>query len=505
MSKKVKLVAGSGLFKGLAKQNLLFHQCIGELVDNAIAGTVNGNKFDITIIFNDAGEDGLIDLYIIDKGKGMELNILEKALQLGESATTDDRLNEHGFGLKNALATLSDGNGEWELWTKSKTENSVVLKVIGPFCTEMEILDENQKFPDYDFLPSEISTLIKVKVKKSFIQTSQGRGARAKELITLRKILIEHLGVMYRGYLEPDEESYEEAGRISVQIGRDSKRVTPVNVPIANSRTEYIEIELGGNPYTLEYKYGTLDEVRRDKLIQGDKAVYYYQGNIPTQGIDIRLGKRVIATRLLDIIWKSENDSEKNIVKHNNYNDFVGELLIPDLPRGILTTVNNKTDFNLADENWSIIFDKMNEYRPLKMSRLEGEKELRNKWVSILKAGITDREKEDILTERKVWPSGTSIDVYRITAADKVIIYELKVGTGEPKHLYQLKMYWDGLIIENNNPDEAILLVEEYDDKLEKMANIMNTFNPIKEGANPYNFKIMKFSEVGLRKDKKGE
>ncbi|CAI3582403.1 MULTISPECIES: hypothetical protein [Clostridium] len=63
------------MFKGLAKQNLLFHQCIGELVDNAIAATVNDNKFDITIIFNDSGEEGFIDVYIVDKGNGMNLSI----------------------------------------------------------------------------------------------------------------------------------------------------------------------------------------------------------------------------------------------------------------------------------------------------------------------------------------------------------------------------------------------------------------------------------------------
>ncbi|OHW61204.1 histidine kinase-, DNA gyrase B-, and HSP90-like ATPase [Andreesenia angusta] len=501
MAKKVKLVAGRGLFSGLAKQNLLFHQCIGELVDNAIAGTIKDSKFDVSIIFNDVGEKGFVDLYISDKGKGMDIDTLERALQLGESATTTNRLNEHGFGLKNALATLSDGNGEWELWTKFKSENSKVLKVKGPFCSEMEIQDERQRFPDYDFLPSEISTLIKVKVKKNFVQTSQGRGAKATELNTLRRILMEHLGVMYRGYLEQDSKTYEESGRINVSIGRDSKKVTPVQVPIANGRTEYVDIELGGTVYKLEYKYGTLDEVRRDMLIQGEKASYYYQGNIPTQGIDIRLGKRVIATRLLDIIWKTDDDKRKSIVRHNNYNDFVGELIIPELPRGVLTTVNNKTDFNLADENWTSIFDKINEYRPLKMSRLEGEKELRTKWVSILEASITDKEKEKILTEKKVWPSGTSIDVYRVTAAEKVIIYELKVGTGEPKHLYQLKMYWDGLVNNKDNPDEAILLVEDYDGKLEEMANVMNTFNTIRDGVNPYNFKIMKFSEVGLRKD----
>lgn len=341
------------------------------------------------------------------------------------------------------------------------------------------------------------------KLKKLLFKHLKVGGGRATELTTLRMILIEHLGVMYRGYLEQDRETYEESGRITVQIGRDSKKVTPVQVPIANGKTKYIDIELNGLVYKLEYRYGTLDEVRRDKLIQGKKSRYYYQGNIPTQGIDIRLGKRVIATRLLDIIWTKESNSEKNIVRHNNYNDFVGVLIIPDLPREVLTTINNKTNFNLADENWNKIFEKMNEYRPLKMARVEGEKELRNKWVNILKASITDFQKERILTESKVWPSGTSIDVYRVTAADKIIIYELKVGTGEPKHLYQLKMYWDGLVIDNNVPDEAILLVEDYDDKLEEMANIMNTFNTIRDNIKPYNFKIMKFSEVGLVKTEK--
>ncbi|MDB8576035.1 ATP-binding protein [Turicibacter sanguinis] len=497
MAEIVNLVAGEGLFRGLAKQNLLFHQCIGELVDNAIAATSEGKKFDISIIFISGQDQEYVDLYICDKGRGMSLDILKKALQLGQSATNHSRLNEHGFGLKNALATLSDGNGLWELWTKAEDSKTTPLKVCGPFKPEM-ILDY-EEFPNHDFLPTEISTLIKVKVKKRFINTSQGRGGRATELNTLRTILIEHLGVMYRGYLDLDPINYEESGRITVSIERDSQKVVPVKVPIADMKTEYFSLELGGKVYQLQYFYGTLDEVRRDTLIKGQKAKYYYQGNIPTQGIDIRLGKRVIATRLLDIIWKVEGDSSKNLVRHNNYNDFVGELIIPELPRGILTTVNNKTDFNLADENWEIIFDKLNEFRPLKQSRLEGEKQLRDKWANRLRASFTD-SRESVLTEKKVWDSGARIDVYRVTAGDKIIIYELKVGTGEPIHLYQLKMYWDGLVIEGQQPDEAVLLVENYDSKLEEMANKMNTFQPIIKEGKPYNFNVMKFSEVGLMK-----
>ena len=56
----------------------------------------------------------------------------------------------------------------------------------------------------------------------------------------------------------------------------------------------------------------------------------------------MRLGKRVIATRVFDVIWKTD-DGLSQLTRHNNYNDFVGEVLIPELPRGVLTTVNNKS------------------------------------------------------------------------------------------------------------------------------------------------------------------
>ena len=47
------------------------------------------------------------------------------------------------------------------------------------------------------------------------------------------------------------------------------------------------------------YVHGTLDKSKQEHLVLGGKARYYYQGTQPTQGIDIRLGKRVIATAQL--------------------------------------------------------------------------------------------------------------------------------------------------------------------------------------------------------------
>jgi hypothetical protein len=487
---KVVLVATQGTFRGLAKQNMLFHQCIGELIDNAIAASREDQKFRVEVIFIKKEEDS-VDVYVADNCRGMTLGIMKKALQLGESATTDNRLNEHGFGMKNALATLSGENGWWKIWTKPVDEDTVYTAE-GPFGPEMYVRDD-EAFPEETFLPSDISTLIKVPVRLSFVQTVQGRGAPAKDLALLREWLIEHLGVLYRGYLEQDPRTYENSGVIVVSIVRDRVRVPPIPVPLGNMVTKYLEIEIGGEVVNLEYRYGALDEVKRDNLVRGQKAKYYYQGNQPTQGIDIRLGKRVIATMQFQTIWKHP-DGDRQLSRHNRYNDFLGELRIPELPRGILTTVNNKTDFNLDDPDWVKMFDKLNEIRPIENIRERSESALRKKWMSMLRA----TNPEDTVTdERCVWPTGTRIDVYRKMADGKIVIYEMKTGTGSPIHLYQLKMYWDGLVLGGEQPREAILLVEDFNTTLEEMVNIMNQLTP-PNNSEPYDFRIEKHEDKGL-------
>lgn len=293
LSHTVELVATEGVFRGLAKQNLLFHQCISELCDNAIAATQKQKKFRVDVILKISPENGeYVDIYIADNCCGMNLEKLKIALQLGEVPSSDCRLNEHGFGLKNALATLSGGNGPWTLWSKSNDSNTI-FSISGPFNTTMSIV-EVKTFPQDSFLPSDLSTLIKVRVKLSFIQTVQGRGAPSKDLIKLREWLLEHLGVLYRGFLEQDKVTFEDSGAIYVSIENDTQRVAPVFVPIGNMTTSYVDVEVSGKAYKLEYRYGTLDSVKVETLVRGQRAKYYYQGNIPTQGIDIRLGKRVI-------------------------------------------------------------------------------------------------------------------------------------------------------------------------------------------------------------------
>lgn len=500
---EVMLTVNEGVFKGLAKQNLLFHQCIIELADNAIAAKKPEDSFHIDIQFIQSAEDpNIIDLYIGDKGKGMDISVLSNALQLGQSATVDNRLNEHGFGLKNSLATLTGGTRPFTIWTQNNED--ALHTVEGPFRHQMQIVTTMDLMPEIPFLGNGYRTIIFAKVNREYFKTVQGRGARTDNLTPLRLWLIEHLGVTYRGYLEINQETGLPFGNIFVSIGADKKRVPAINVPLASAESKRFNIELNGTEYELLYRYGTLDKQTTRTMLFNDKLKYYYQGNQATQGIDIRLGKRTIATRQLENIWrKQSNDFElldEPIARHNSYNDFVGELIIPDLPRGILSTVNNKTDFNLDDPDWVKIFNKLNEYRPIKNGRETTEKELVAKLADRLKSLSPN---DTVSTETSVWYNGTQIDLFHKKETGEITIYEAKIGRGAPIDIYQLKMYWDGLLNEGVQPDIGILLVESSDSNLDRMVNdINNQISPMAARntsiVKPYNLQIKTHHDLGL-------
>lgn len=173
MAFNVRIKTDENVFAGLAKQNMLFHQCVIELVDNAFAAPRKNVKPTVNIIFKPiCDNEDYFDLYVIDNGLGISKHIIEEnLLQLGHMPVTNSRLNEHGFGFKNSLVTLSGGNGEWSLWTRdSKTGEKFYIN--GPFKENIEVEDTNVAFPEVDSIldESEISTIILVRVKKLMLK-----------------------------------------------------------------------------------------------------------------------------------------------------------------------------------------------------------------------------------------------------------------------------------------------------------------------------------------------
>lgn len=171
-TKQVNLRVTPGLFRGLASQNMLFHQCIVELVDNSIAAARESEPFRVDIILDRQRKNpDMVNVWIADNTSGMDSDMLEQALQPGESPETGSHLNEHGFGLKNSLATLChDAGGQWDIWTCPRG-TSGISHVQGPFKDPMDIEMNLENFPRKTFLPSTMSTLIRAQVPFNFIKT----------------------------------------------------------------------------------------------------------------------------------------------------------------------------------------------------------------------------------------------------------------------------------------------------------------------------------------------
>lgn len=100
---------------------------------------------------------------------------------------------------------------------------------------------------------------------------------------------------------------------------------------------------------------------------------------------------------------------------------------------------------------------------------------------------------DKVTDEVNVWQTGTRIDVTD-EGFGKYVIYELKVAKAEPLNLYQLKMYWDGLVLAGVQPTEGVLLAQSYTPALKDMADKMNAMPapnlPDGHPSAPYNFKL---------------
>ncbi len=483
-SEEFELVVDQGLFKGLAKSNLKFHQCICELIDNSIAAC-NGKKFDITVILSTNSKDkSLIDVHIVDKSGGMDKETLKKAINIGNSATTTHRLNEHGFGLKNALAVLTHG-GEynWNIWTKAKN-TPIVLHIKSPFKQKM-LIDEVENFPElpYEQTHDKISTIIHAEVKKELLKSMQYVGRKSEQLETQVDYLHEHLGVAYRGFL-----SSKKVGEITIiaenqseEEGFSEQAVRSLNIPFKNEDGEKnLKLKVRNKEIEFKVTYGYLKEDEEQYKI-------YYRGYNSQKGLDIQIGDRVIATGIFNEIWKDIATEDKN----DGYRTFVGEVIIPEQNRGIFSTINNKTFVNEEDDDWKKLFEIIGreiDPKPSKNWR-PTEEYIRKELIKKLKLTPS----KPIVDSRKVWGTGVEIDVY-YEYKDEIFIYEIKIGKAAPLHLYQLKMYWDGLVIQGKQPTKAILMIEEIGKNIETMIEEMNTKLKDPSGNN-YNFEFKKYDK----------
>jgi hypothetical protein len=487
-------------FQGLARQDMDFHQAVGELIDNALSARLTVPHGDgkipavIEITLEQAADEGTVNLQIADPGQGMTLEeICQHVFNPGGQGKSHGSLNEHGFGLKNALALLTGGNStKFDLYTRpndGSVPEDTFLHVTGPLSTNMMVCDDatrDEWAKDLNHLTAaESGTKLRCTVQMRYLRTVYRRGRTGLDKLVER--LGEHLGVMHRYFIEEGNAihlAYRTAGN-----EWNHHDVPPIPIPFqGETKSMSFSVDVAGNPHKVEYVRGELGEDHKNKELAPSLGwpyplQMYYQFSNARCGIDITVRDRVIRSGVFEDIWPEIN-------KTVAYNRFAGELRVgPDF-----RTTNNKTGLDPHGENWEEVLNTLREdeeFRPEETTRTQSEHTIREKLITVLKGTFTGAT---VSKNRTTWGGAADIDIYVDAGIDNRRLYELKAGAGKLLDLYQLLMGWDGLVSEGINPTVGILVCDSVSPNLETGAAAAN----LRQDAvgNSYKIELKRIDEV---------
>lgn len=484
---------------GLSRQELSFHQAIGELIDNCLSASrdsSSGTRVPFKIELNIEKVDSTVKVTIIDNGIGISESDLEEIIfNPGGSSLSKGVLNEHGFGLKNSLCVMTEGNRfSWKVITRDAEalSDDKIFKVSGPFSEDMklELCDQYELNTDDMLKINKTGTRVEAITSFDFFSTIYKRGKVFSTLITR---LIEHLGVIYKNYLKDEYSELKIRWKDSSDLSAEWEEhvLKPIYIYYDAEGSTVYDLKIPGTKGEVDVKYiaGKLDREKTCNLNTDTPypLKIYYQGNQSTQGVDLVVRGRVVKSSILTEIWGLET--------HNSMNSFVGEIIIEDER---FKTINNKLGLdpnNIYTVNLIEELRSDEKYRIERVTNEKVEKSLKTKFAKVLRVMYKDGI---VSPEHSIWSgSGVYIDMYTRDRHGEITIYEFKTVIAKPIDVYQLLMYWDGVIKdENKSPVKAILVASEITDKIKLMIQDINSRKDAL--GNTYNFETSTVEDFGL-------
>jgi hypothetical protein len=279
--------------------------------------------------------------------------------------------------------------------------------------------------------------------------------------------------------------------KMSVKLYKDNKEtknvtITPLQPNWISSTLKKGEemCDLGNGIVKIEYEFGSIDA--------GDN-IRYYKKNMSSSGVEIRINGRSLAYNLFTDIWHKE--------KHNCYNHFIGRINVISSDRNKLPetkTAKNafKTSDNKYEELLRWIFQKYPNIEEIEESNDSfNEVNLFRNLASNMNTYLNLND--TITTEQYVFKEEMKlrIDLYHCSN-NYVTIYEGKKIKTSPKDVYQLRMYWDGLIYEGMRPNKGILIGSVHPESVKRMIEFVNKMKDA--NGNNYNFELTTWEDKNI-------
>ncbi len=328
---KITIKPSNKLFKELGNTNYTFLDLISELIDNSISAKIPDCVLQIDIEIGLSKNDKTLSYLIIrDNGKGISRDLLDKALSPGERAG-NTTLNEHGLGMKQAIATL----GELKyLATKTHSDDQAIV------IEEIAFGEITPRLAQVDW---PFGTEICIHQLKNILPI------RSQDY-TMK--ICPYLGARYRRYLK-DKSKLQLAIEIKNLDDPEKNRIWQIRSlepvyfhPITNQREPVIyKHQFNGSRWKAEltFGYSPANPSEYEKLgIEQPKQYEPYRATLSKQGFDLLKNDRVISFHQLSEIGLTASRQSK-------YNPIKGEI---DLLKGFTTTLSKNDivrDFNFME------------------------------------------------------------------------------------------------------------------------------------------------------------
>ena len=180
-------------------------QIINEFLDNSISNFVANPSVNRNLIVSlkelQSTNDNAIEITVEDSGTGIKK--LDEAFTLGNTNAGESPLNEHGFGLKHALASANPENSSWEVYTRTAEDydNNSFKKISAPY----KIHDFQALVCANEVWPGQLSgsgTLVRFTCSwEMFKTTVRGIRGGVTSFRTMADILCEDIGFIYAGVI----------------------------------------------------------------------------------------------------------------------------------------------------------------------------------------------------------------------------------------------------------------------------------------------------------------
>ena len=488
------------LWQGIGGHFDSLGQIVNEFIDNSISNFAAHTSAtrNILVHLQEQMTGGDVRVSIEDTGTG--IRDLDAAFTLGNQSAGETPLNEHGFGMKHALASANPANDAWSICTRTTEDisNNRFKMISAPY----DIVDFEGLYCDGLEWPGHYNctgTIVSFICPRSMFRTL-GKGIQGgpSAFKTLADILCEDIGFVYAGVINAGVASMtlviEEAG--NSPITRAVGAVEPDWYDWLGPGKGSEDYDLGGGKVTIQYAFGRINKSPERELFNNKTTRKYYKRNMSSSGVEIKINGRMLCTNLFKEIW--------NIEKHNSYNYLLVSIDLKADDSGALPkTRTSKNGLREGDPKLEALYSwiRSNMHEPQKdVSLSDHETDLFEELKKRMLKYNPDPNKV-IDTEMHVFTStGNSKDRVRIDLYEKtqygINIYEGKRDSTTSKDVYQLRMYWDGLVYDGITPTRGFLVAVQHPESVKGLIQIVNTMKDA--SGNNYHLDTKTWADCGL-------